>query len=95
MVKDDVAEELGEHALPPVADVGGDLIGDGGLHIVAGEGQAAARLAQDALNGGKGALLGHRPSGNIQPLKQLTFFTGKSHGSFLSCLIKIDISIYQ
>ena len=37
---DDVAEELGrENALPVIGHVGGDLVGDGGFHIIAGEGQ--------------------------------------------------------
>ncbi len=77
---DDVAEELGQDAFAAVADIGIDVIGDGGFHIVAGEGQTGTRPAEDTLDGAEGALLGHRPGGNVQSLKEGIFFTGKTHG---------------
>ena len=90
---DDVAEELGQDALTAVADIGIDVIGDGGFHIVAGEGQTGTGPAEDTLDGAEGALLGHRPGGNVQSLKEGIFFTGKTHGGSPS-FVRIKIYIY-
>ena len=93
---DDVAEQSGrQHALAAVSHIGFDLIGDGGFHIVAGEGQTGTRPAEDALDGRQAALLSHRSARNIQPLQQGIFFTGKTHCNLPSCLNIIDIYIYK
>ena len=75
----DVTEQLGEDALALVGHVGGNLIGNGSFHIIAGEGDAAASLTEDALDGGQSAFLRHGAPGNVQPLQEQAFFTGKSH----------------
>ena len=75
----DVTEQLGEDALALVGDIGGNLIGNGSFHIVAGKGDAAASLTENTLDGRQGAFLRHSAPGNVQPLQKQTFFTGKSH----------------
>ena len=55
-----------------------DLISNGGFHIVAGEPQAVAGIAEDTLQGRKGALLGNGPGSDVQTCHQHTFFTGKT-----------------
>ena len=77
---DDIAEKLGrEDAVAGVGDLRVDVIGDGGFHIVAGEAQAHAGPAEDALDDGKAAFLSHSPSRDIQARDQHAFFTSKTH----------------
>ena len=77
---DDVAEELGgEDADAGIGDFRGDLIGDGGFHVVAGEAQHMTGPAEDALDDGEAGLLSHGAGGDIQSLNQHAFFTGKTH----------------
>ena len=77
---DDVAEQLGrQDTFSRFGHLRIDLIGNGRFHIVAGEVQADAGLAEDALQDGNGALLGHGPAGNVPARREHTFFTGETH----------------
>ena len=83
---DDIAKELGrQDALTGIGDFGVDLVGDGSLHIVAGQMQAVTGLAQDAFDDRQAALLSNRSACDIQALNQHAFFTGKAHSSSPHC----------
>src|SRR5699024_8972691 len=79
---DNVTEESGrQDALAHVGNLCLDEVGDGGFHVVAGEAQTVSGFAEDALNGGDGAFLGHGSAGDVQAGKESVFFTGKAHGT--------------
>ena len=77
---DDLPEEPGgEDQRALLRDIGLQVGADAGVHIVAGDREAAARLEQDALQGGDGALGGYRPGGRGHGGLQKDFFTGEFH----------------
>ena len=83
---DNVAEELGrQDALAGFFDVGIDLIGNAGLHIITGEENTVSGSAQNALDQAQRAFDRYGTGRDIESLKQLIFFTGKAHArsSFL------------
>ena len=91
---DDIAKELGrQDAGTGIGNVCFHAVSDGGFHIVAGEGQVIACVAEDTLDNAEGTLLGDCSACNIQALNQHAFFTGKAHISFPFLKNIIDISI--
>ena len=93
---DNVAEEPGrENAPAGIGNLGLDVIGDSGFHIIACETQTVARDAEDALDHSQIAFLGHSAACNVQTLNQQIFFTGKTHGGHPFLLKIKDIFIYH
>ena len=79
----DIAKELGrQDAGTGFGDFRIDHISDSGFHIVTGQVQTRACLAQDAVDDGKTALLGDGTARNAEALNQHAFFTGKTHSQF-------------
>lgn len=77
---DDLPEQAGGQDQGPLFR---DLRGDGGLNtglqIVASEAELAARLDENALHGGDGALGGYRPGGDGHRRGEQGLLTGKFH----------------
>ena len=93
---DDIPEEpCRENAPAGIGNLGLDVIGDGGFHIIAGEAQTVARDAEDTLDHRQIAFLGHSAACNVQTLNQQVFFTGKTHGGHPFLLKIKDIFIYH
>ena len=79
---DDLAEEAGgEHQGALFLYIGGDNGADTGLQVIAGQAQLAARLQENTLQGGDGALGGDGPAGGRDSGLEQGLLTGKFHGT--------------